>query len=65
MTKRTIRELKDDSYKKWTFLRDISFTTCSYDKQKKIQNYEIKEYEKYHFFKKLGEVIDKNNSEVE
>ena len=58
MEKKIVREAMNDSYKKWTFLRDIGFKSNNYDVQKAIQSTEIKEYEKYHFLKKLSEVMN-------
>lgn len=57
--KNTIKEAKDSSYKKWTFLRNMSYSTNNYSTAKKIQEVETKEYYKFQFLKKLSEAVDK------
>lgn len=58
MKKKKMNDIKNESYKKWSFLRDLSFKVEDYDKGRKIQSDEIKEYNKYQFLKKLCEVVN-------
>lgn len=61
--KNTIKEAKDSSYKKWTFLRNIGYKIVKYDTARKVQEKEIKEYNKYQFYKKLNEAVEKSDKE--